>query len=231
MQAYAVIGLGQLGAAVARYLAERGCDVIAIDRDMGRVEALKDCVARALCMDATNENALREAGVVECSAVVLALGEDQLEEAVLTTMLLRHLGVGHITSRAATDVQGMVLERLGVSRVVFPERNIGEQIARQIMSPGVQELLPLGEGAAVGEVAVSEAFWGRTLAELQLRREFGLNVVAIKRLVEGVSDSGELEERWEVDNGPGPDSRLGKGDLLVVVGPDDLIAKFAERAP
>ena len=231
MKTFAVIGLGQLGIAVAEYLSANGAEVIAIDRKMESVEAIKDVVARALCMDATSEKALREAGVVECQCVVLALGEGQLEEAVLTTMLLRQLGVGRIISRAATDVQGRVLETLGVSRVVFPERQIGVQIARRLLSPSVHELVPLTEGTSMAEVSIPDKLWGKSLAEIQLRREFGVNAVAIKTPVETAADDGAIELNWEIDSMPGPDSRLGKGDILVIVGPDDGIAQFMEESP
>jgi len=229
MYTYAVIGLGQLGESVARHLSSKGMEVIAIDRNMARVEAIKENVSRAICMDSTNEAALREAGVVECGTVVLALGENQLEEAVLTTMLLRQLGVGRIVSRAASDVQGMVLERLGVSRVVFPERQIGIQIARQLLSPGVVELIPLSEGSALVEVPIPERFWGKTLVEIQLRKDYGLNAVAIKKLIESANDKGDVIRRWEVDSLPGPDSRLEKDEMLVLVGSDDNVARFTEK--
>ena len=229
MHTYAVIGLGQLGESVARHLSGKGAQVIAIDRDMARVEGVKDHVARAVCMDSTNDSALREAGVVECGTVVLALGENQLEEAVLTTMLLRQLGVGRIVSRAASDIQGMVLERLGVSRVVFPERQIGIQIARQLLSPGVVELVPLSEGSALVEVLIPEQFWDKTLNDIQLRRDWGLNAVAIKRELESATDSGDIVKRWEVNSLPGPESRLNRGEVLVLVGTDENIARFTER--
>ena len=228
MKTFAVIGLGQLGAAVAQYLCANGAEVIAIDRNLERVEALKDVVARALCLDSTNEKALREAGVVECGCVILALGEGQLEEAVLTTVLLRQLGVGQIVSRAATDVQARVLETLGVSRVVFPERQIGVQLARQLLLPAVHELVPLTEGTSMAEVSVPERFWGKSLAEIQLRRAFGVNVVALKTPLESAGDDGVIELQWDIDSMPGPDSRLGKGDILVIVGPDDGIRRFLE---
>src|SRR5687767_12759035 len=105
MSTYAVIGLGRLGAAIATYLAENGAEVIAVDQEPARVDAIKDQVTRAICFDATDERALRASGVQDCAVVVLALGEDQLEQSVLTTMLLRDLGVGRIIARAATDVQ------------------------------------------------------------------------------------------------------------------------------
>ncbi|MEK7703728.1 MAG: TrkA family potassium uptake protein, partial [Myxococcota bacterium] len=125
MTTFAVIGLGQLGASVATQLAERGAEVIAIDSDPMRVEQIKDQVARAMSLDATDEKALRAAGVADCDTVILALGEAQLEEAVLITMALRELGVGRIVSRASSDIQARLLLRLGVTRVVFPERQIG----------------------------------------------------------------------------------------------------------
>ncbi len=227
MSTYAVIGLGRLGAAVATYLAEQGAEVIAIDSDPVRVDALKEDVTRAMCLDATDERSLRAAGVAECAVVVLALGENQLEQAVLATMLLRELGVGRIIARVATDVQAKVLDRLGVSRVVYPERQIGIQVARQILSPSVHEMIPISEGTSLAEVDVPARFAGKTLVDLQLRREWGLNAVAIRRRREEVQDDGGVRVVEELDNLPGPETTLGAGDVLLVVGPDERIRRFA----
>ncbi|MBI5510747.1 MAG: TrkA family potassium uptake protein [Deltaproteobacteria bacterium] len=222
MALYAVIGLGQLGAAVATNLANGG-EVIAIDTNAARVDAVKDHVARALCLDATDERALRASGISDASTVVLALGENQLEEAVLATMLLRDLGVGRIIARAGTDVQAKVLERLGVSKVIFPERQIGTQIARQILMPSVREIVPLADDASLAEVEAPEGFIGRSLAELKLRTEFGVNAVAVRRQVEAVQDDGTVKQADRVVSNVGPETILEKGDVLVVVGSDDAV--------
>jgi len=225
----AVIGLGQLGEAVAVCLAENGVEVIAIDSELDRVEAIKDRVDRALCLDATDERALRAAGVSECGTVVLALGEAQLEEAVLTTMLLRELGVGRIISRAGRDVQAKALERLGVSEVVFPEREMGEQIARKIISPTVRELIPLAKGVTLAELDVPKELSGKSLLDAQVRANFGLNVVAVRRRNESARDDGSIEVAWSLDNMPGPDTIMHAGDQLVVVGEDEQIQAFAGK--
>jgi trk system potassium uptake protein TrkA len=159
--------------------------------------------------------------------VVLALGEERLEQAVLATMLLRDLGVGRIIARAATDVQAKVLDRLGVSRVIFPERQIGVQVARQILSPSVREMMPIAAGTSLAEVGVPVAFVGKTLGALQLRRDFRLNAVAVRRRREVVQDDGHVEAVEEVDNLPGPDTKLLAGDVLLVVGADESIRAFA----
>lgn len=229
MALFGVIGLGQLGSAVATSLAKHGGEVIAIDSDAARVEAIKDDVTRALCMDATEEKTLRAAGVADCDTVVLALGEHQLEEAVLAVMILRDLGVGRIISRAGSDVRAKVLEKVGVSRVVFPERQIGMAIARQILTPALHEMVPISAGHSLVEIDVSADMQGRTLAQLHLRRAHGLNVVAIRRRREVARDDGSVEVREELDSAPGPESKLTSGDILVVVGADERIRAFGER--
>ena len=225
---YGVIGLGQLGAAVAAELAKKGADVIAIDSDPGRVEAIKDQVGHAIALDATEEKALIAAGVGDCETVVLALGEGQLEEAVLTTMALREIGVGRIISRASSPTQARALERLGVSKVIFPERSVGEQLARQILLPSLRDIVPLGPDQVVAEVDVPEPQLGRTLAEADLRRRWALNVIAIRRREAHVEDDGSVVYEDVVDAVPGPDTRLKAGDSLVVVGRDEAIRAFSE---
>ncbi len=228
MQLVAVIGLGQFGTAIALHLAQHGAEVIAIDRQMEPVDAIKDQVARALCMDATEERALRAAGVGEASTVVLALGENELEQAVLTTMLVRDLGAGRIISRAASPVQGKVLERLGVSRVLFPEKQIGQQVARQILSPTVVDLVPLSPGTSVAEIKVPTVLVGRSIGEAGIRKTYGLNIVAIRHYQRRVKDDGATFDHWDVDNLPGPDTPMRAGDILVVVGADEKLAALAE---
>jgi trk system potassium uptake protein TrkA len=226
----AVIGLGQLGEAVVRYLADHGAEVIAIDADISRVEAIKDRVEQALCLDATDPKALRAAGVADASTVVLALGETQLEQAVMTTMVLRELGVGRIISRAATDLQAKVLERIGVSRVIFPERQVGNQIARQILSPSLREMMPMEDGTSLAELEVGGALAGQTIGGAAIRSRYGLNVVSVRRQEDLVADDGSTERRWQVDHTPGPETQMQKGDIIVVVGADDNIRAFAEHA-
>jgi trk system potassium uptake protein len=221
-----IIGLGQLGQAAALYLADNGIEVIAIDRDAARVEPLKDRVAIAMSLDSTDERALRACGIAECATVLLALGENQLEEAVMTTMLLRELGVGRIISRASSDVQAKVLERLGVSRVIFPERQIGQQVARQIMMPEVHELVPLSEGLALAGVRVPDSLIGRTIGEAEVRRRYGLSVVALKSLHEEAKDDGRVEAIWRTDNNPGPETVMRAGDVLLVVGAENAVREL-----
>ena len=223
MALYAVIGLGQLGAAVATQLNEGGGEVIAIDRDGARVDAIKDKVARAVSLDATDERALRASGITDAVTVVLALGENQLEEAVLATMLLRDLGVGRIIARAGTDVQAKVLQRIGVSKVIFPERQIGHQLARQILMPSVREVVPLADGASLAEIEVPPSWVGKNLAELKLRAMYGVNAVALRRRREVVADDGTARDVDAVVSNVGPETVIEKGDVLVLVGTDEAV--------
>lgn len=229
MARHAVIGLGQLGRAVALYLAEQGEEVIAIDRDEARIDEIKDQVARAYCADATDAKALRATGVADCATVVVAFGENDLGQAVLTTMELRELGVGKIVSRARTDVEARVLERLGVAKVVFPERQIGIQLARQIMAPFVHDLVPISEDASLAEIEVPRRFDQKTLAELAVRKSHGLNVVAVKRRRPRVRDDGSMTTDETVESVVGPETRLGAGDVLVVVGSNDSVRAWVEK--
>ena len=228
MVMYAVIGLGQLGTAVALELTRGGGDVIAIDSTMSRVEALKDHVARALCMNATDDRAMRASGVGEASTVVLAFGEKELEEAVLSTMILRELGVGAIVSRASSDLQGKVLERVGVTKVIYPERQIGLEVARHILTPSVRELIPLSEGTALAELEVKKEHIGLSLAGAHIRQNFGLNVVALRRCRSSTDDDGSVVEQWSVDHVPGPGTVMREGDILVVVGSDEALRGWSE---
>jgi len=157
------------------------------------------------------------------------LGENQLEEAVVATMILRELGVGRIISRAGSDLQGRVLERLGVSKVVFPERQVGNQIARQILSPTLHEMIPISDGTSFAELEITETLNGRSIGEAAIRSSHRLNVVAVRRARQVVRDDGSVDRGFVVDNMPGPETRLAKGDVLIVVGRDEDIRGLAGR--
>jgi trk system potassium uptake protein len=138
-------------------------------------------------------------------------------------MLLRDLGVGRIIARAGTDVQAKVLQRIGVSKVIFPERQIGHQLARQILMPSVREVVPLADGASLAEIEVPPSWVGKNLAELKLRAMYGVNAVALRRRREVVADDGTARDVDAVVSNVGPETVVEKGDVLVLVGTDEAV--------
>jgi len=139
---FGVIGLGRFGTTIARTLAQRGAEVIVIDNDEQAINALRDDVAFAVRMDATNLKLLREQNVQDLDAVVVAIGQD-FEGLLLTTVTLLELGVKRIIARASTDQQRRVLEKLGVTEILSPEDEVGISVAGRLLNPNVVDVLQL----------------------------------------------------------------------------------------
>ncbi|MCU0692248.1 MAG: TrkA family potassium uptake protein [Polyangiaceae bacterium] len=217
----AVIGLGQFGSRLVRSLVQRRVAVIAIDSRMDRVEKLSDVVERALCVDATDEQALVEAGVEQANVAVCALGEDAIQASIMVTALLAQLGVPRIIARGITELQSRILLRVGAHEVINPEWEMGERLAIRLANPNLLEEIPLAENISIAEVAAPITFVGKTLVELQVRKRFGVTVVAVRH-PEGV------QPRMAAN--PAPDLRVQSGDVLFVLGDHSQIQKVAEDA-
>jgi trk system potassium uptake protein TrkA len=212
---YVVVGLGQFGAAVARRLAEAGREVLAVDRSLEKVEAIKEEVPHAARADCTSEEAMRALGAGEAEVAVVALGEEDFEGAVLGTAVLKSLGVRTVVVRSSSPQRGRILTLAGASRVLFPEAEMGEQLARGLLHTSLGATAALPGGYTLAEVRTPRAVWGRSLLELKLRHSHALNVVAIVR------GGGPLE--------PQPESVLQEGDTLLVAGRSERVAALAQQ--
>ena len=228
MAQFAVIGLGKFGTKVARTLAEEDAEVIAVDSDPRRVEAVKDVIAEAICMDSTDEETMGTMGIENVQAAIVGMGED-LEASILSTAVLKRLGVPQILARAISDLHGQILKLVGADRVILIEDMIGEQIAKSLVAPNVLDRIELSTGYTMAEIASDDLFVGKTLRELNVREAFGINVIAIKRRVPVVSDQGENTFEERVNNLPGPDDRIELGDVLVIVGTTESVEQLDRR--
>lgn len=224
-----VIGLGQFGDRVARTLAARGREVMAVDLRVEKIEAVKDVVARAVRADATDPAVLRAIGAGEATAAVLGMGEEDFEAAILTVAALKDLGVPQILARASSPTHGKIFELVGATRVIYPELSMGDQIAFSLEGRGVRESTALGSGHTLAEVDPRAEWVGKTLADLRLRAREGVSVVAVKRRTPFVDGAGTEKVREEVLDAPGPDVALGAHDRLVLVGTRAAIEKVARR--
>jgi Trk K+ transport system NAD-binding subunit len=213
MRTYVVVGLGQFGEHVARRLTESGGEVLAVDRSLERVEALKDVVAQAVRADCTSEEAMRALGVGKARVAVVALGEEDFEAAVLGTAVLKTLGVGTVVARSSNRQRGRILTLAGASRVVYPEAEMGDQLARLLLHSSMQSSTELPNGYALAELRVPEHAAGKSLQQLRLRQTHGLNVIAI--------------QHRGVVNEPIPEAMLNAGDVLLVAGRGERVAALA----
>lgn len=201
---FAVIGLGKFGASVARALAEMGHEVLAIDKDPDKIQHLADSVTHAVQADATDEEALRAIGIRNVDVAVVTIGQD-IRASILASLILKEIGVGLVVAKATDELHGRLLEKLGVDRVVYPERDMGVRLANSLASSNILEYIELSPDYGVAEIVATEDFANKTLRDLNLRARYGANVVAIR--------SGD-----DVKVSPGADDRVHEGDILVVLG-------------
>jgi len=201
---FAVIGMGRFGSSVVRTLHEMGHHVLAMDKDEEALRRVTDYATHAVQIDATDPEALRAVGITNFDAVIVSIGAD-VQESILTTLLLKEMGVKKVVSKAVNELQGRVLEKVGADRVVRPERDMAIRVARSLASRNVVDMLELSPSYLVEQVSVGPKLSGRSLSDLDLRTRFGVNVLLIKR------DSQLLIT-------PTPETQLQAGDVLVVVG-------------
>lgn len=222
---YVVIGLGTFGSKIIHTLTEHGAEVVAIDQDKEKVEAVKDSVTIAMCLDSTDEMAMKAAQVEDVDAAVIALGEAQ-EEAILTTVILKKMGIHPIIARAANGLYAHVLKRVGADDVIIVEEQAGEEVAKRLLAPEIREKIVLTTGHSLVELEAKREFIGKTLMELQIRKKYGLNVIGIQKKVTKIDEEGKVVHTVEVNDLPGPNDRLEEGDVLMVVGSDADIEKL-----
>jgi trk system potassium uptake protein TrkA len=212
---FGVIGLGRFGSAMAITLTELGHDVIGVDGDESRVQQLADVITHALQIDATDEKALRAAGIQDVDVAVVSIGEN-IESSLLVVMQLRELGIETIVAKAVTALHGRILEKLGVSRVIFPEREMAIRIAHSLVIPNVIDYIELSRDFSIVEVPAPAAFVGRTLKQLELRPRLGLTLIAIKR------QSGE-PGAIVTNIAPAADEAIRSGDILALLGSNERL--------
>ena len=227
MKQFAVIGLGTFGQRVARTLMQNGSEVVAIDKDAAKVEAVKDDVTRALCIDATVEDTLAHSGVLDLDAVVVAMGE-HMEQSILTTALLKRLGAGYIIARAASELYAQILRDVGADRTVLIEEQMADQVAKTMVAPDIIDQLQLSTGHSLVEMKPLRDMVGKKLGELDIRRKYQVNIIAIKKRIPVINEDGESTFDEKTNDVPGPDDRIETGDVLVVVGAAAELERFAQ---
>lgn len=224
MKQFAVIGLGRFGSAVAKTLSEKGYEVLAVDSDEQWVQEVSSYVAHAVTIDATDEKALRAVGIENVDCAIVAIGAD-VEASILVTITLKEIGIKQIIARAVTEIHGRVLEKIGATKVVFAERDMGIRVANALVSPEIIEYINLSPEYSILEISPPKDFIGKSLRDLDIRAKYNLNIIAIKRKVRIKSDRG-FEERDKINISPAASDVIAEGDKLIVIGTDEAVAKL-----
>jgi trk system potassium uptake protein TrkA len=211
-QQFAVIGLGRFGRSVCSTLHRLGYEVLATDIDEKRVsQALtEEITGHALQLDSTEPAALKEAGLFEFDTVIVAIG-NYIQESIITTLNVKEGGVKNVVAKASSEVHCKLLRKVGADRVVFPEHEAGCALAQTLTKPAILDTFDLDPDNSIVEIAIPDEFDGKTVAELQLRNRYGLNVLAISNKHDGIED-----EKFIIN--PDPHKRFEKGSTMVVIG-------------
>lgn len=212
---FAVIGLGRFGGSICKELSSEGMQVLAIDNDPQKVNEFKNIASHAVIADSTDEAALKELGIKNLDHVIIAIG-DNIQASILTTVILTDLGIKKITVKAQNDYHEKILNKIGADFVVHPERDMGKRIAHSLISSNILDYLELSDDHSIVEVKAGNKMIGKTLIDLDIRANFGCNVVAIKR-------------NKDINVSPSADYALQEDDILIVIGADRDISKFEKN--
>lgn len=211
---FAVIGLGSFGAYVAKTLYEKGNEVLAVDKDKEKIEEVKNFVSHAVSMDSADKENLQAFGIQDMDVVIVSLGPE-MESSILTVLYLHEIGAKRIVAKALTEDHAKVLEAVGATEVIYPEKDMAIKTAHRLSNPNILEYLPLISGFGIQEIAPPEKFIGRTLKELDLRNKYGIQVIAIKELIP--------EKTAFI---PKADFVIKDSDILIIMGEEEQLAKL-----
>lgn len=224
---FAVIGLGQFGMSIARTLADRGAEVVAIDNDLNKVEQIKDDVAYAVALDATDIKALSAQDIQGVDAAVVAIGED-FEALLLATTHVLDLKLKRVIARAANTQQRIILEKIGVKEILSPEETVGKTVAETLLQPDMRSYFELPDDYEIVEFKTPKRVINQTVKGIRLRENYGLNLITIKRTYKEEKKNGDTVEAQHVIGVPKPDTVLYESDTLIAMGKSQDIKKFIE---
>ncbi|WP_453997256.1 potassium channel family protein [Bacillus nitroreducens] len=212
---FAVIGLGRFGGSICRALSDEGMEVMAMDIDEDRVNEYSTIASHAVVGDSTDESVLKSIGIRNFDLVIVAIG-DNLKASILTTIILKELGVKQIWVKAQNDYHEKILSKIGADRIVHPERDMGKRIAHNIISNNVLDYLELSDEHSIIEIVAGNKIDGKSLIDLNVRAKYGVTIVAIKR-------------GKNIIVSPQATELIHKGDILIMIGADTDISRFEKN--
>jgi trk system potassium uptake protein len=222
-----VIGIGTFGGNVVRSLAQTQTDVVAIDENSDKIDEVSDLCAHAVHADATDEKVIRELALHEMDAVIISIGGN-LEASILITMLLKNMGAPFVIVKAMSPLHATVLKKIGADKIVFPERDMAQRLAKSLISPDILDVIEVSPSYSLVEIKTPKKLAGKTLKESDIRSRFGIYVVAIKRKEPFVTDEGETDFKEDLHIAPDPNEEITEGDTLVLIGRIDQIQSLKE---
>ncbi|MZQ84621.1 TrkA family potassium uptake protein [Paenibacillus sp. 5J-6] len=209
---YVVVGLGRFGSSISKELVKLGNEVLGIDKDEEKVDEMSHELTHAVVADATDEDVLKSLGVRNFDCAVVAIGDD-IQSSILAAIVLKDLGIKKVVAKALTELHGKVLQKLGVDRVIYPERDMGIRVAHQLNSPNLLDYIEISKDYTIAELSVPKRLCGRTIKQLDPRAKYGCSVVAINK------QSGVIIAPTATDI-------VNENDVMVIIGTNDQIEEF-----
>lgn len=210
---YIVIGLGRFGRSVAKQLEANGCMVLAIDSDERNVNFVSEYVTRAMCMDITDEEAVAELGLSNFDGVIVSMGHN-LDASIFAVICAKEQGVKSVIAKAGDEMQGKILKKVGADEIVYPEREMGCHLAKNLAFGNFLDAVELTAEYSIAEIPVLQQWVGKNLLELNLRKKYRINVIAVKR-------------NSELEISPAADRTFLDGDILVILGKNEVLKKLS----
>ena len=214
---FAVIGLSTFGEYLTKYLSDTGFQVMAMDANEVKVDKVKNTVSKAVVADARDKETLENIGITDFDVVIVSLG-DQIDASILVTLYLKELGVKEIIAKASTEDHGKILDRVGATTIIFPERDVAYRLAKSLENINVLDAIPLSPGVSILEFGPPNSFLGKTLKELDISNRFRIQIIVIKELV---------PENLVIV--PRADHVIKDSDILIGVGTDEDFEKILKE--
>ncbi len=209
---FAVFGLGRYGRAVALELVESGAEVIAVDIDQSTVNDLSDEIPICKCADVTDAYVIKQLGISNADTVIIAMAGN-LEASVMATMLCKDSGVPNVIVKCSDDTHCRILKKVGADKVVIPEVESGERLAKNLLSAGLIDIIELSKKCSIAEIDVRQEWVGKSLAELNIRRKYSINIAAVK-------------QNGNITTSVDPDMPLEKTMKLIVIADTDKLNRL-----
>ena len=209
---FAVFGLGSVGKSVALTLQSFGCDVIAVDNCYEKIQDIADSVSYAMCGDVTEPEFMKTIGARNLDGAVIAVSEN-LEAAIMATMISKEMGISYVLVKAMDELQGKILEKVGADSIVYPEIDMGERVAKKLISTEFIDWIELSPDYSLTEKLLPKQWEGKSLAELRVREKYGINVIGI------------LKED-KMDMALDPSKPLQPDDMLFIIGKNSDLERF-----
>ncbi len=195
---FLVIGLGRFGTSIAKTIYSLGHDVLVIDKDEEKIQDIADFVTHAMVMDATDEATLKNVGIRNFDVAIVTIGTN-IQASVMVTLLMKELGINYIVAKGNSEMHAKVLTKIGADKVILPEKDMAVRVAHNLVSSNIIDYIQLSKDYSILEIEAIKEWHNKSLKELDIRKKYGINVVAIKRN-DGVNVSPAAEEVIKEDD-------------------------------